>query len=113
MDDKKYSLNDIFGYLREATMILDKPVTVSSENASGNIKTPMLLSEFIAMSLANELTSDTSRMASEESIAKKTDVISAMVANHYDTVAFPKYEHFGIIMSGGKRRTIRRSKRTV
>jgi len=104
MDEKKYSLNDIFGYLREATQILQKPVTVVSES---EVKTPMTLCEFIAMSMANELCSDISRMASEETIARKKDVVDALVANHYEEVTFPNYEHFGIIMTGGKRRTMR------
>jgi hypothetical protein len=108
MDEKKYSLNDIFGFLREATLILSRPITVVSEDEGKTVKTDMLLSEYIAMSMGNELTSPLSRMASGESTASKTDVIAAMTANHYDEVAFPNYEHFGIMMSrqkGGKRRT--------
>ena len=44
-------------------------------------------------------------MASEDTTAKKEDVIAAMKANYYDEVAYPHYEHVGIRMSmgGGKR----------
>jgi hypothetical protein len=102
MDEKRYSLNDIFGYLREATLLLSKDVTISSENDSGQVaKAHMLLSEYIAMSLASELISDTSRMASEDSIAKKDDVIAAMKANYYDEIAFPNYEGVGLLLTGG------------
>jgi hypothetical protein len=106
MDEKKYSLNEIFGFLREATMIFTKPVAAIHEDENGTRHdTPMVLSEYIAMSLAKELISDDSRMASEDTTAKKEDVIAAMAANHYDEVAYPNYEHFGIRMSmgGGKR----------
>lgn len=102
MDEKRYSLNDIFGYLREATNILSKDVTISYENDSGQEKqTDMLLSEYIAMSLASEMISTTSRMASEESIAKKDDVIAAMKANYYEEVAFPNYIGVGLLLRGG------------
>lgn len=109
MDEKKYSLNDIFGFLREATQVFTKPVTVIYEDENGkNHEEPMVLSEYIAMSLASELTSDMSRMASENTTAKKEDVIAAMKANYYDEVAYPKYENFGIHMSmsgGGRSRS--------
>lgn len=102
MDEKRYSLNDIFGYLREATNILSKDVTISYENDSGQEKhTDMLLSEYIAMSLASEMISTTSRMASEDSIAKKDDVIAAMKANYYEEVAFPNYIGVGLLLRGG------------
>jgi len=115
MDEKKYSLNDIFGFLREATQIFTKPVTALYEDEAGTrLEAPMVLSEYIAMSLASELTSDSSRMASEDSTAKKEDVIAAMKANYYEEVAYPKYEHFGIRMSGGrnnrKTRKVRKSR---
>jgi hypothetical protein len=102
MDEKRYSLNDIFGYLREATNILSRDVTISYENSPGQVeKAHMLLSEYIAMSVASELISTTSRMASEDSIAKKDDVIAAMKANYYDEIAFPNYEGVGILLRGG------------
>lgn len=104
MDTPRYSLNDIFGLLREATLILDKPVIVISETEAGvETETPMLLSEYIAMSVAHELTNESSRMASDTTTASKTDVISAMKANYYEEVAYPKYETFGIRMRGGSR----------
>ena len=99
MDEKRYSLNDIFGLLREATLILDKPVAVVSETPAQPTK--MLLSEYIAMAVAHELTSDTSRMASEETTASKDDVVAALMANHYDEVTHPNYEHFGISWTTG------------
>jgi hypothetical protein len=102
MHEKRYSLNDIFGYLREATLLLSKDVTISYENNPGQVeKAHMLLSEYIAMSLASELISETSRMASEDSIAKKDDVIAAMKANYYDEIAFPNYEGVGLLLMGG------------
>jgi hypothetical protein len=115
MDEKRYSLNDIFGLLREATLILSKPVAVVSETPAQPTK--MLLSEYIAMAVAHELISDTSRMASEETTASKEDVVAALMANHYDEVAHPNYEHFGIswTVSGGgsssRKRKTRRSRR--
>ena len=109
MDDKKYSLNDIFGFLREATQIFTKPVTAIYEDDAGTqLEAPMVLSEYIAMSLASELTSDSSRMASEDTTASKEDVIAAMKANYYDEVAYPKYTHFGIRMGMGGRLSARR-----
>ena len=115
MDDKKYSLNDIFGFLREATQIFTKPVAAIYEDEAGKqIDEPMVLSEYIAMSLASELTSDSSRMASEDTTASKEDVIAAMAANHYDEVAYPKYTHFGIRMGmGGSRRKVRLNRKTI
>ena len=115
MDEKKYSLNEIFGFLRESTQIFSKPVTAIYEDEEGTqLEAPMLLSEYIAISLATELTSDSSRMASEDTTAKKEDVIAAMKANYYEEVAYPKYEHFGIRMSGGrnskKTRKVRKSR---
>lgn len=98
MDEKRYSLNDIFGLLREATNILSKPVAVVSDTTKEPTK--MLLSEYIAMAVAHELTSETSRMASEETTASKEDVVAALTANHYDEVVHPNYEHFGISWTG-------------
>jgi len=113
MDTPRYSLNDIFGLLREATLILDKRVTVIAETETGaETETPMMLSEFIAMSVARELTDISSRMASETTTATKEDVIEAMKANYYEPVAYPVYEGFGVRMSGGsKSRSSRRSTR--
>lgn len=113
MDDKLYSLNDIFGYLREATLILNKPLTVVTDEGS----TKMLLSEYIAMSVANELTSETSRMASEDNVASKELVKEALKVNYYDEVTYPEYGNHGIIYgafgSSGKRKTRRSSKKNA
>uniref|UniRef100_A0A6C0DRG2 Uncharacterized protein n=1 Tax=viral metagenome TaxID=1070528 RepID=A0A6C0DRG2_9ZZZZ len=115
MDAKRYSLNEIFGFLREATLILDRPVTVISEDTEGNeVRTPMIMSEFIAMSVAKELTSTNSRMASEETTASKADVIAAMTANYYDEVAYPNYEGVGISYghAAGRMRSSRSRRKT-
>jgi hypothetical protein len=114
MDVKRYSLNEIFGFLREATLILDRPVTVISEDDDGiQMRTPMIMSEFIAMSVAHQLTSDASRMASEETTASKADVIAAMTVNYYDEVAYPNYEGFGISYghAAGSMRSRRKTRR--
>lgn len=114
MDAEVYSLNDIFALLREATPFLgNKSVTVVSGDEVQE-KTQMSLAEYIAMKVATELTSDTSRMASNIGpMAKKTDVEAAMTANHWSELSYPNYIHDGLIMSGGqnKRKTRRKSTR--
>ena len=99
MDIKKYSLSDIFGFLRESTLLLSKSVVVPYEKDGKQESQVMLLSEYIAMAMAHELISDNSRMASESTTSTKDDVITAMKENYYDKVAFPNYEYFGIRMS--------------
>jgi hypothetical protein len=112
MDVKRYSLNDIFAILNEATQILQKEVTVVSEDLSGNnLRTNMMLSEFIAMSVATQLTDIHSRVASDDTTASEDDVISALKANYYDEKTYPIYKGFGIIMRGG-RKTRRNKRRT-
>jgi len=111
MDETRYSLNDIFGFLREATLLLDKSVLVVSEDKGVRKNTEMLLSEFIAMSLASEFVSETSRMASDLTTAKKADVIEALKANYYGEVTYPVYEHFGIRIGGGKKSTRKTARR--
>jgi hypothetical protein len=109
MDDKKYSLNDIFALLHEAIPLLgSKQVTVVSGEES-DIKTPMSLAEYVAMSVAHELTSEYSRLASDEPMAKKADVEAAMKQNYWDEVAYPNYTYAELIMSGGKRSDQKRS----
>lgn len=104
MDIKKYSLYDIFGFLREAIHELDTPVQVDYEENGVSTQDDMRLNEYIAMTLAHELVSDTSSMASNITTSTKKNVISAMKAHGYDKVAFPNYgKYFGIIMNGGKR----------
>ena len=108
MDVKKYSLDEIFSIIRESTLLLaSHQVTVISEDDGHKKRTKMSLHDFIAMSVASELTSDDSRVIAAE---PKEHVIDAMKANYYEEVAFPNYEHFGISMIGGKRKT-RRSRR--
>lgn len=103
MDDKNYSLNDIFALLNEAIPLLgSKQVTVVSGEES-DIKTSMSLAEYVAMSVAHELTSEDSRLASDKPMAKKADVEAAMKQNYWDEVAYPNYTYAGLIMSGGKR----------
>jgi hypothetical protein len=110
MDEKRYSLNDIFAILHETTALLfgDRMVTVISEDETETqIRTPMSLSEYMAMTVAHELISDSSRLACEDFTASKTDVEAALTANYFEPVAFPNYEHYGIAFgsSGGRRKT--------
>lgn len=102
MDIKKYSLYDIFGFLREATQELQNSVQVDYEENGISKQDDMKLNEYIAMTLAHELVSDTSPMVSDITRSTKKAVISAMKANGYEEVAFPKYgTTYGIIMNGG------------
>jgi hypothetical protein len=114
MDTKAYSLNDIFALLHESTPLLgSKSVTVIS-GANSEHKTQMSLAEYVAMKMATELTSDTSRMASSAGpMAEKADVEAALAANHWSELTYPNYPHDGLIMSGGqnRRRTRRRFNR--
>jgi hypothetical protein len=112
MDEKNYSLNDIFALLHEAIPLLgSKQVTVVSGEES-NIKTEMSLAEYVAMSVAHELTSDDSRLASDEPMAKKADVEEAMKQNYWGEVAYPNYTYMGLIMSGGKRSVTNKKRKT-
>jgi hypothetical protein len=108
MDTKQFSLNDIFALLHESLQLLgSKQVTVIS-GVDSDIKTDMSLYEYVAMSVATELTSESSRLASESALASKADVIEAMKANYWDEVAYPNYPYAGLIMSGGNKRKTRR-----
>ena len=105
MDIKKYSLYDIFGFLHEATQILNDPVQVDYEENGVGKQEDMRLNEYIAMALADELVSKSSPMASDITTSRKKDVVAAMKAHGYDKVAFPQYgKYFGIIMNGGNRK---------
>jgi hypothetical protein len=95
MDTPRYSLKDIFGLLQEATLTLQKPITVVEDDK----KTEMTLAEYVAMAVAHELTDDMSKFAPSGST--KEEVIEAMKANGYEDIAFPVYEQFGVIMRGG------------
>lgn len=111
-DEKRYSLNDIFAILHECTQLLNNPITVVSEDESGTrVNTDMLMSEFIAMSVGNEMICPDSRLTTADgtTMAKKEEVIEAMKENYFDEVAYPVYEHFGLIQQrrGGKRKTQR------
>ena len=77
-----------------------------------DIKTHMTLQEYVGLALATELTDDGSRIASDETTAKKTDVIAAMKSVGYDDVAFPVYDSFGLIMTGGRRSRTRKQRRS-
>lgn len=109
MDEKRYSLNDIFAILHETTAIFgDRMVTVISEDETEKqVRTPMSLSEYMAMTVAHELIDESSRLACEDFTATKTDVEAALTANYFESVAFPNYTHYGIAFgsSGGKRKT--------
>jgi len=112
MDEKNYSLNDIFALLHEAIPLLgSKQVTVVSGEES-DVETSMSLAEYVAMSVANELTSDSSRLASDEPLAKKADVEAAMKQNYWDEVAYPNYPYAGLIMSGGNQKQKRKTRKT-
>lgn len=102
MDIPRYSLKDIFGLLHEATLTLTNPITVVEDDN----KTTMTLHDYIAMSVAHELTDDMSKFAPSGST--KTEVINTMMATGYEEVAFPVYTNFGTIMSGGNRRKTRK-----
>ena len=82
-----------------------KPVTVVSEEEGKDIKTPMMLNEYIAMSIANELINPDSRLASDDFTVSKDLVIQSMENHGYNDVAFPNYHYFGVSMSGGKGKT--------
>ena len=114
MESKRYSLDDIFSILREATAdVLTRDVTIVSEDKEGNEeRTTMTLAEAIAMMVGHEMTWDMSRLtdASGKTMATKDEVVAAMKNNSYDEVAYPVYEHYGISMRGG-RRTSRRNRR--
>lgn len=104
MDEKRYSLNDIFALLNEATSVLQNSVQIVSEDEEGNrVRTDMKLNEAVAMMVGHELTWDMSRLSSDTTMATKEEVIEAMKLNNYDEIAFPVYEHFGIRMKGGRR----------
>jgi hypothetical protein len=113
MEEKRYSLDDIFSILREATGVLTKDVTIVSEDEAGKEeRTPMTLAEAIAMMVGHEMTWDMSRLtdSSGKTMATKDEVVAAMKNNGYDEVGYPVYESFGISMRGG-RRTSRRNRR--
>ena len=105
MNIPRYSLKDIFGLLHEATLTLEKPITVVDGDDK---KTDMVLYEYIAMAVAHELTDDMSKFAPSGST--KEEVIEAMTANGYEDVVFPVYEQFATVMRGGRktRRQLRR-----
>ena len=99
MDEKRYSLNDIFGILNESFAFLDYNVECCHEVDEKTVDTPMKLGEFIAMMVATELTSNYSRLACPSFTAPKKVVIEAMKANYFKPVAFPNYESAGVNMT--------------
>ena len=109
MEEKRYSLDDIFSIIREATSdILGRAVTIVSEDKEGKEeRTSMTLAEAVAMMVAHEMTWDMSRLsdASGKTMATKDEVVAAMKNNGYDEVAYPVYEHYGISigMRGGRK----------
>jgi hypothetical protein len=107
IEEKRYSLKDIFSVLREATSVLaGKTVTISSEDDEGNrSETDMTLTEAIAMMVGHEMTWDNSPMATKE------EVTQALKENYYDEITYPVYEHFGIRLHGGARRKTRKHRR--
>ncbi len=112
MNAKEYSLKYIFVILREATVNLQKDVVLTTQDKDGkDIKIQMKLPDYIAMSVGYQITND-----SNDEVKK--DVIEAMAAAGYEEVAYPNYEHFGIIMRGGgggtkhKRKLFRKKTKT-
>lgn len=97
--EKRYSLVDIFQMLKEANFLFeDTPIALASDGKGDDeIITHMNKSEYIAMTVAHELTSPYSRLACNSFTAKKKDVIEAMCEAGYDKVAYPNYESFGIL----------------
>jgi len=114
MEEKRYSLDDIFSILKEATSaVLVRGVTIVAEDEEGKEeRTDMTMAEAVAMMVGHEMTWDMSRLtdASGKTMATKEEVMTAMKNNGYDEVAYPVYESFGISMRGG-RRTSRRHRR--
>jgi hypothetical protein len=108
--EKRYSLNDIFSILREATNVLSgKTVTISSEDDDGDrSENDMTLTEAIAMMVAHEMTWEHSRLSSETTMATKEDVVEALKDNYYEEVTYPVYEHFGVRFHGGGKRKTRK-----
>ena len=104
MDEKRFSLNEIFVLLRETNILFtDKPVTLLSEDETGKqTSIPMTLSNFITMNIAHQLVDSFG--------VDKSEVISAMSTAGYEEDAYPNYEHYGIRFSrGGRRKVTRRN----
>jgi len=99
--EKRYSLDDIFSLLNEATSVLQRQVTIVSEGeGSKKESTGMSLREAIAMMVAHEMTWGMSRLtdASGKTMATKEEVEAALNKNHYAEFVFPVYEYYGINM---------------
>lgn len=99
MDEKRYSLADIFRILKEVNIIFeDSVVCVTHENDDGDeVTTAMSKAEYIAMTVAHELISPYSRLACSEFTAKKKEVEKAMAEAGFDKIAYPNYSCFGLI----------------
>ena len=98
MDDKRYSLNDIFSILRECTIVCShKIVTVVAD--TNNDGTPsgehvnMTLQDFIIMTVADELTNERSRFASDTVTVPK-ELIREVLENVGCIEAYPVYENY-------------------
>lgn len=92
MDEKRFSLRDIFALLRESTELLNDNVAVITDDA----RIRMCMSDFVAMSVGYELTSEQSRLAGETPLATKEEVIEAMKQNYFSEKAYPVYDGFGV-----------------
>ena len=107
MEEKRYSLDDIFSILKEATSaVLVRGVTIVAEDEEGKEeRTDMTMAEAVAMMVGHEMTWDMSRLtdASGKTMATKEEVMAAMKNNGYDEVVYPVYEYYGISMRGGRR----------
>ena len=109
MDEKRFSLNEIFVLLRETNILFtDKHLTLLSEDGEGNKSSiPMTLSDFITMNIAHQLVNDG---------LDKEEVIAAMSNAGYEENAYPNYEHYGISFPlrggrNGKGKSTRRNKK--
>jgi hypothetical protein len=109
INEKNYSLKDIFQILRDATSSLyEKKLFLVTEDKDGNdIEIEMNLPDYIAMSVGHQIHTTTN------SDKIKGEVIDAMTAVGYDDPdAHPNYESFGIRMNGGKRKYSRKTRKS-
>lgn len=108
INEKNYSLKDIFEILRDATSSLyEKKLFLLTEDKDGKkIEIEMNLLDYIAMSVGHQIHTTTN------SAKIKGEVIDAMTAVGYHDVAYPNYESFGIRMNGGKRKYSRKTRKS-
>lgn len=109
INEKNYSLKDIFEFLRDATLSLPKKklFLVTEDKDGKDIEIEMNLPDYIAMSVGHQIHTTTN------SDKIKGEVIDAMTAVGYDDPdAHPNYESFRIRMNGGKRKYSRKTRKS-